>query len=143
MGAFDGLKRKIRSVDTDVLAREAIYSQEKIIVYRNQMALNRGERDNTTTITPSYSKLTKEIKQKKGQPTDRVTLFDTGKFYRRMALRLRRRSFSIISTDSKSLALQQKYDALGGSVLGLQMRDKAWLSRVVSEMVSRKIKQQL
>lgn len=42
---------------------------------------NKGIRSDGSDITPPYSAYTISLKQAKGQPTDRVTLKDTGEFY--------------------------------------------------------------
>lgn len=48
----------------------------------NTEQMYEGQLSTGEAITPSYSANTVKIKKKKGQPYDRVTLKDTGDFYR-------------------------------------------------------------
>lgn len=73
-------------------------------------------------IRPPYAALTRQIKRKKGQPTDRVTLRDTGAFYEGMEMLYGSDEFTIINIDAKTPKLRAKY---GRDILGLneQSRD--------------------
>ena len=64
-----------------------------------------------------YSIPTIVIKGQKGQPTDRVTLFDTGKFYDSMAVKVNK-TFAEVTANSQSLAqifdnISTDFDILG------------------------------
>ncbi|TPG66071.1 hypothetical protein [Hymenobacter nivis] len=67
-------------------------------------------------ITPEYTPFTVELKQEKGQPSDRVTLKDSGEFYRGLVARVRGPELEMVGTDEKTAELQQKY---GDAVVGL------------------------
>lgn len=119
MGTIKGMLRKFEALDTDKLAEEAMSVTEPEFVELNQQQMYSGVRSDETPIFPPYAKLTVEIKTAKGQPTDRVTLKDTGDFYSGMFLRVNGNGLTEDSTDPKSLELQDKYGqkifGLGGS----------------------------
>ncbi|MBO9151927.1 hypothetical protein ACFOTA_06900 [Chitinophaga sp. GCM10012297] len=78
--------------------------------------LNAGKRKTGGRIKPEYRPATKAIKRKKGQPTDRVTLKDTGFFHASLFLVVGQNDFGVVSTDRKGPWLVDKY---GESIFGL------------------------
>jgi hypothetical protein len=68
-------------------------------------------------IGGDYSKKTKRIKSDKGQPTNRVTLKDTGEFYSSFALRNTRDGFEIVADTIKDD--QDLRTRWGNEILGL------------------------
>lgn len=64
----------------------------------------------------TYRPFTKLKKRMKGQPTDRVTLKDTGSFYNKTKAVRRGKSIELKSTDSKTDEIIDKY---GEKVFGL------------------------
>lgn len=86
---FNRIRKKIKVLiaileDYEELVFE-INSQDEskdLLVYLvTQKQLFEGLDGDGNEITPGYSEITVIIKQAKGQPTDRVTLKDTGEFY--------------------------------------------------------------
>lgn len=75
-----------------------------------------GIRSNGSEILPTYADLTIEIKKLKGQPTDRVTLFDTGSFYQKIKTNVSGQLVITDSEDEKSEKLKKKY---GKRIFGL------------------------
>ena len=71
-----------------------------------------------------YTPFTIEIKKEKGQPTDRVTLRDTGDFYDSMKVDAERTYFEIVADDWKTEELKGKY---GDDILGLNAEHKGQL----------------
>lgn len=67
-------------------------------------------------IEPEYAPLTVDIKQQKGQTSDRVTLRDSGDFYSSIIAQVDATEFEMVATDMKTPALLEKY---GDEVLGL------------------------
>lgn len=67
-------------------------------------------------IAPPYRPFTVQIKRARNQPTDRVTLLDTGDFYGAMDVRYDPDKFFVLNTDRKSAKLRAKY---GSGILGL------------------------
>lgn len=60
-------------------------------------------------IRPDYSPFTVRIKRQKGQPTDRVTLYDEGDFRAGFFTAKGKTAFSIGSRDDKTEKLERKY----------------------------------
>lgn len=63
-----------------------------------------------------YSDYTVEIKQAKGQPTNRVTLRDTGEFHHSFELETDNEKMMIVAGDVKTIKLCQRY---GDEIMGL------------------------
>jgi hypothetical protein len=63
-----------------------------------------------------YSETTVRIKQKKGQPTEFMTLLDTGSFYKKMFVNARSIPILIDSRDPKTPILEETYSP---NILGL------------------------
>lgn len=91
-------------------------------------------------IAPPYTPFTVMMKQWKGQPTDRVTLKDTGAFYEGIFVKRSENEIVFGSTDEKTGELTEKY---GEEIFGLKMeayeslseewRDKmlAWIKQMI------------
>lgn len=73
-----------------------------------------------------YSPVTIQIKQAKGQPTNRVTLRDDGDFERSFFLNIDRQKFTIMASDWKTEELTAKY---GKQILGLTPQNKSILAQ--------------
>lgn len=73
-----------------------------------------------------YTPYTVRIKDEKGQPTDRVTLRDTGAFHRAFEVVVEPTGFYITSSDSKTEGLIGKY---GGRIFGLLPENKIEITR--------------
>lgn len=81
-----------------------------------------GMRADGTTITPMYKPVTVFIKQMKGQPTDRVTLFDTGAFHKAFTMERNGENVLFSSSDSKTDKLVDKY---GEGIFGMNEEEKS------------------
>lgn len=87
--------------------------------------LSTGTRSDGTKTDPEYRPLTKDLKQ--GLPglagvTDRVTLYNTGDFYRNLTVvNVDGVKFEITSVDPKTAKLEEKY---GEKILGLNRDNK-------------------
>lgn len=90
--------------------------EPEIIELNTEDQLDRGVRGTSRKIFPKYQPLTIKIKRAKGQPTDRVTLKDTGEWYSRFYLNYGKTAFSIENDDELTGPLQDKY---GEAILGL------------------------
>lgn len=96
--------------------RESFMDNESIIADLNAEQMFQGQDSDGNPISPPYTEVTKIIKRAKGQPTDRVTLRDTGAFQRRIFLRFAREAFDLDSSDPKTEELVFKY---GDEIFGL------------------------
>lgn len=102
--------------------RETIEETAETIADFNRRQLFAGKRSTGTDIKPEYAPLTVLIKDQKGQPTDRVTLKDTGEFYEEIAVDVNSETFELISTNEKTEDLKAKY---GNRILGLSVDSKS------------------
>lgn len=113
--------------------REAIVINELRIVKLNtdDQLFNRGVYFDGSPISRSvpYRPLTISIKQSKGQPTDRVTLRDTGDFHNSFEVVTDEDEFYITATDKKTSSLTYKYS---DDIFGLTEDN---VNKVASEIV--------
>lgn len=116
LGNLEAIDRVIKRLETyEVEMNEfvmTIYASpefEDLMTRLNEEQLQKGLRSDGSVITPPYSPKTVAIKKKKNQPVDRVTLRDYGDFYNGMRLKLYPGKMEIVSQDSKSEDLQDKY----------------------------------
>lgn len=109
------LKQFNRRPEHTVMELAKEYEPE-IVDFVTDEQLFRGKDSEGQTITPAYRPLTIQIKSAKGQPTDRVTLKDTGAFHRSIEVEFRDDQFAIVATDRKVRKLEGKY---GTKILGL------------------------
>lgn len=90
---------------------------------RNKQLYNKGVNALGVSIMDyqPYKPLTIMLKSEKGQPTDRVTLKDTGDFYESMRVEADRTQFEIVADDWKTDELKAKY---GDAIFGLTDENK-------------------
>jgi len=108
------------TINVYVLVRNAILQKERGILDLNRRQMFAGNDANENPITPEYTPFTVFLKEEKGQPTDRVTLNDTGEFYSSMFLQPFGDEFEVQATDSKTTSLREKY---GIDILGIADSD--------------------
>ena len=88
-----------------------------------------------------YTRFTVSVKKSKNQISDRVTLRDTGDFYKSFTVKANANSFVINATDSKTNKLQKKY---GDKILGLSDENKALYGKIgLSRQLIKLIKQKI
>jgi hypothetical protein len=83
-GAIFDILKKYESLNENELIRDALADkgiQQKVLSYNYYDQLFLKGIDSEGASLGRYTAKTVEIKKEKGQPTDRVTLKDTGKFY--------------------------------------------------------------
>lgn len=76
-----------------------------------------GETSLGEPITPPYTLFTIRMKEMKGQPSDRVTLRDTGAFHSAIFVERNGKELIFGSTDEKTTKIIQKY---GEGIFGLK-----------------------
>lgn len=99
-----------------------------------------GVKSDGTDIEPAYTRLTVSIKNEKGQPTDRVTLKDTGSFYKKVYIKADNQGFEMDSTDSKRDKIVTKYTE---DIFGLTPENKRALASYIKGQLINEIKQRL
>jgi hypothetical protein len=103
-------------MSTDAVIEEAMSETADIIGDYNAEQMFRGIEATGGPITPAYTFATVAIKKQKGQPSDRVTLKDTGAFYQGIYAQVSVDRLEIGSNDGKTTALMNKY---GAEIFGL------------------------
>lgn len=107
---------RVKGFDLQEEINKLIKESEPEIVEMNQEQMFAGFRSDGSSIDPEYTSYTKKLKAKRNQPVDRVTLKDTGSFYKLMKLE----GMKVISTDEKFDSLKSKY---GENIMGLDETD--------------------
>lgn len=104
--------RKFKDILSDELKNEIMKHEDVIIqmVVRDQL-YNQGIEGRGISIMSyqPYTARTIQIKQRKGQPYDRVTLRDTGEFYSSLHVEFDDDGFYVTSTDDKAKYLLARY----------------------------------
>lgn len=129
--------RKFKSILDQELTNE-ILSHEHIIIDMVCEQLYAGIDGYKNRIQPPYATRTVKKKQKKGQPTDRVTLRDTGDFYKSLHVAFDEDGFFVASSDQELAdILRKKY---GYPVLRLSNEN---LSILLREYIRPSLKEKL
>lgn len=84
-----------------------------------------------------YKPLTIQIKRSKGQPTDRVTLKDTGDFHASIFLRFDTQKMEVVADDPKTAKLVRKY---GTEILGLTEANMIELKEMIMPQLLERFK---
>lgn len=121
MGVFEDAKAALKDLQEsfDILTKEAFEEQKKLIIKYNaeEQMYKLGQDSKKSLIRPAYQKTTIRIKKAKGQPTNRVTLRDTGKFHKTLKVIPFDDYVEIRSDLEYSKYLLKKY---GDDILGIQ-----------------------
>lgn len=134
--AIDNLIRRLEVVQEvladNSLVQEILTRNEGLIVALNTESQLEEQGVNALgvgihTYAP-YAPKTVYLKQKKGQPWDRVTLRDTGKFHQSFRLQFTNDGFVITSGSDLTPELVNKY---GPNIFGLTPESKGYLIRSI------------
>lgn len=107
--------------------KEEVENREDFLVSCIQLQLDMGLDGYYDEIKPPYAPRTIQNKIRKGQPTNRVTLKDTGKFYNSLHVDFDNDGFRIVSNDEKAKYLLAKY---GNAIFRLQNEDISRFLRI-------------
>ena len=113
---LDNFNNTIRQMQDsiNVSIQQSIKANEQVVKQLQTSQLYSGTTKTGNDIKPSYALSTKIIKRRKGQPTDRVTLRDTGDFYNSLEIVAGGNAMIIRTIISYSIYLINKYaDILG------------------------------
>ena len=108
-------------------------SLAKAIAETNADQMFAGIRADDTEIEPAYKPFTIAIKKEKGQPTDRVTLKDTGEFHRSIFVKFEGDKIIIDSDNDLRDKLVKKY---GATIFGLTKQSKTALIHVLEKRLN-------
>jgi len=120
----NGASITLHQINEEVLA--AVDEREPHIVLLNLKQVNKGKKSDGKDILPKYTPATVAIKKKKGQPTDRVTLYDTGSFYAGWLIHSEEFPILFNSADPKTGDLVKKY---GAAIFGLDRESQRTLNQ--------------
>jgi len=105
---------QLQSSINDSIQESINSNKDEIKQLQTQEQLFQGKDSKGIDIKPSYAASTIKIKRRKGLPTDRVTLFDSGDFYRSLEVVAGKNDAIIRTIISYSVFLVNKYaDILG------------------------------
>lgn len=112
------------------VAALSLLANEKLVLdlNREHQLFDLGENYDGSPVRPAYKPYTVFLKKQKGQPYDRVTLRDTGDFYKSFKLQRRGDELWIVATDWKTVKLIAKY---GHKILGVNEDGMDFLKRSV------------
>ncbi len=120
---LDDLKKTVAELQKAVNSsiQESIEQNKQVIKeLQTQEQLYQGKNSKGIDIKPAYAESTIKIKRKKGQPTDRVTLFAKGDFYNSLEIIAGKNDAIIRTVISYSVFLVNKY----ADILGLD--EESW-----------------
>jgi regulator of replication initiation timing len=117
----NGIDEKIKKIE-QIKARleriviDAARLEKDWILEQQRLNLMDGQDSDSNQIRPSYAKSTIKRKKKKGQPYDRVTLYDEGDFHAGIDVIFSDKDLTLVGKDSKTGFLSKRY---GEAILGL------------------------
>lgn len=136
--------RKFKDILNEELETVLMQHSEIIVAMVKVAQLHRdGKTGNDVEIASyaPYSPVTIKKKIRKGQPYDRVTLLDTGRFYESLSLDASPDGFRIVSGDPKSIDLIEKY---GPDILKLSNENlKILLYEFIRPELARRLKERI
>ena len=103
MSVVNRFKKKLIELEKAInpTIEKTVNSKKPLIIdQQTNEQLYEGKDANDKNLQPSYALSTKIVKRKKGQPTDRVTLKDTGDLYRSVSVDAKTNEF-IISANTE------------------------------------------
>lgn len=101
------------------IMNDCITDSSETILDANRDQMFEGMDKNGKEIIPEYKPMTIDIKKEKGQPTDRVTLKDTGEWHRSLFMKVEGGKVFIDSQHELTDELLAKYDRGAETILGI------------------------
>jgi hypothetical protein len=135
MATISEIMKRLENVDVLQLAAESIEDTRSELIENQQEQLFAGKTSAGGDISPFYKPATIAKKKKKGQPTDRVTLKDTGAFYNAVFVDVRQTTFVVDSADPKTEFLARRYK----NIFGLDGQFKAQYINDLRPVFNKKI----
>jgi len=103
---------ELKTIETsrnEIIERVLRENEEIVVEYVSENQLFEKGEDGQGRSLGNYTFATMQIKQRKNQPTDRMTLRDTGEFHRRFYIEFSPNGFSIRSSDDKEEMLKDEH----------------------------------
>lgn len=147
---LNDLQKKIKSIDINKLLDQAFKTKQvqSTMVEFNQDQLQSGydalgQKINTIGGSP-YRAYTVKIKKLKGQPTNIVTLYDTGAFYKTFKVRIVKEGYEVIADFEKPDGsildnFDSKFDFLGVDIEGAYELVEQHVYPILSQLLRKKL----
>ncbi len=132
------LKKLVISLNTEGTPTSQLF-------IKGEDSLGNKLKGQTIVTDGEYSPLTKSIKQAKGQPTDRVTLKDTGEFYLSFDVIPYKGGFEIVADPFKTAfdGTTNLLDEFGSEILGLNQENLQIVINFYRDAIQQKVNQKL
>jgi hypothetical protein len=118
---FTQARKELNELKNNIklVVKETFEEYKSLIVHYNadEQMYDKGQDAKGSLIRPAYKPMTIRIKKAKGQPTDRVTLRDTGRFHKTLIVTPKEDYVEITSDVYYAKYLFDKY---GSNILGIQ-----------------------
>ena len=115
------------------IMNDCINDTSELILEKNRDQLMLGKDKKGNEILPEYTPFTIEIKKEKGQPTDRVTLKDTGEWHKSLFMKIEGKNIFIDSDHELTDELMEKYDRGGETILGIPQMKKEIINESIMD----------
>ena len=123
----------------DWVTEETLRENSAYIIDLNQKQLyDHGKDRNDTPLNPPYAEATVVIKRKKGQPTNRVTLKDTGYFYEQFDVQVNGGDYAVGSYAEYTRYLTAKY---GNNIFGLNVENTEEFKQHIRPIIIERLKE--
>ena len=115
------------------IMNDCINNSSETILDANRDQLFSGKDKQGKEIIPEYTPTTITIKKEKGQPTDRVTLKDTGEWHRSLFMKTESNKIFIDSDHELTDKLLEKYDRWNDTILGIPQNKKTDINESIMD----------
>ena len=115
------------------IMNDCINNSSETILDANRDQLFSGKDKQGKEIIPEYTPTTIAIKKEKGQPTDRVTLKDTGEWHRSLFMKTESNKIFIDSDHELTDKLLEKYDRGNDTILGIPQNKKTDINESIMD----------
>jgi hypothetical protein len=109
MTTVQDMINRLRQVDIESLTWASLEETRAAYVEAQVSQMNAGIRSDGAEITPQYAASTVARKKRKGQPSDHVTLRDTGEYHRKMSVSVDNEDLKINSDVEYEKYLDERY----------------------------------
>jgi len=140
MRTVNDLLNAVMALDPDAIMEESMAAGGTVYVKQQKEQMFDGINSEGLAIEPEYHPFTVQVKEAKGQPSNRVTLKDTGDFYEGIYTDPKGDKMYVDSKDTKSNALQEKY---GDQIFGIQGEYREPFTLKVQEVMITGIREKL
>lgn len=123
--------------------REALNQHPDQIESLLKDQLQEGISSTGKKIAPKYTDFTQQKKAEKGQPYDRVTLYDEGDLYRSIFLETMPQAFNLDVFDWKAQKLREKYEPRSGKIFALTKEHIKQVAQIIKPDLEKILIQQI